>query len=95
MKFDMVGGVLSGPGCEAVESAFECLRQEWLSSNPEGPAQAWKAVIESSESARTIPTVVEQIVALEPQWKSFLTRFSDTSNADMTRDDLPDISLSF
>ncbi|RSH90302.1 hypothetical protein EHS25_001636 [Saitozyma podzolica] len=69
MSFDMVGGVLSGPGCEAVD-----------------PAQAWKTALGNSESARTIPTVVERIAALEQEWKAFLTRFSDVSNADMTRD---------
>ncbi|GFZ49196.1 hypothetical protein JCM24511_06946 [Saitozyma sp. JCM 24511] len=87
MSFDMVGGVLSGPGCEAVESAFESLRGEWLNNDrePVSPAQAWKAAIESSESARTIPAVVERIAALEPEWRAFLTRFSDTSNNDATR----------
>jgi hypothetical protein len=89
MSFDMVGGVLSGPGCEAVESAFESLRGEWLNNDqqPISHAHAWKSAVESSDSggARTIPAVVQLISALEPEWKAFLTRFSETSNNDTTR----------
>jgi hypothetical protein len=87
MSFDMVGGVLSGPGCESVESAFESLHQEWLSKDrePVSPAHSWKEDIESSESGapRTIPAVVARISALEPEWRAFLDSFSKNSNTDM------------